>query len=142
MTNKGFGTLANLAKILEDATDPESQVREDRRESKPKPQRQAPPEPRQRRPVDPKRKAWHERRLREQAEGRQAHAHSAADAADAADPPAAAQAPAPAQATTRATAASVSGGLQSALAAAKDAKPKDGSKRPEPWKRKPGDPFF
>jgi hypothetical protein len=133
MTNKGFGTLANLAKILEDATDPESQVREDRRENKPKPQRPAPPEPRQKRPVDPTRKAWHERRLREQAEGRQAHASGAADAAPA---------QAPTQATTRATAASVSGGLQSALAAAKGAKPKDGSKRPEPWKRKPSDPFF
>jgi hypothetical protein len=133
MTSKGFGTLANLAKILEDATDPESQVREDRRESKPKAQQKAPQEPHHKKPIDPKRKAWHERRLKEQLEGRQAHAPAAAQAPGAR--PAAA-------ATTRTTAANVSGGLQSALAAAKDAKPKDGSKRPEPWKRKPGDPFF
>jgi hypothetical protein len=133
MTNKGIGTLANLAKILEDASDPESQVREDRREGRPKAQQKAAPEPRQKRPADPRRKAWHERRLREQAEGRRAAAQA----------PAAAAAPThEAAEATRATAASVSGGLQSALAAAKDAKPKDGSKRPEPWKRKPGDPFF
>jgi hypothetical protein len=127
--------LANLAQILEDATDPESQVREDRRESKPKAQQKGAPVPRPKKSIDPKRKAWHERRLKEQAEGRHAHAPGPASAA---------QAPtqAPIHVATRATAASVSGGLQSALDAAKDAKPKDVSKRPEPWKRKPGDPFF
>jgi hypothetical protein len=135
MTKKGIGTLANLAQILEDATDPESQVREDRRETKAKAQQKEAPAPRQKKSIDPKRKAWHERRLKEQAEGRQAHPSGAAPAA---------QAPtlATTQVATRTAAASASGGLQSALAAAKDAKPKDVSKRPEPWKRKPGDPFF
>jgi len=132
MTNKGFGTLANLAKILEDASDPESQVRETRRETKPKAQQKAPGE-RRKKVVDPKRKAWHEKRLKEQSEGQRTSAPSSAAPAPSA---------APSPATTRATVASVSGGLQSALAAAKEAKPKDGSKRPEPWKRKPGDPLF
>jgi hypothetical protein len=131
MTNQGFGTLANLAKILEDATNPESQVREDRRENKPKAPQPALPEAHKKKALDPKRKAWHDRRLREQAEGQHAHAPAAAQTAQA-----------PTQAAARATAATVSGGLQSALDAAKDARPKDGSKRPEPWKRKPGDPIF
>jgi hypothetical protein len=137
MANKGFGTLANLAKILEDASDPESQLREDRREAKPKAQRQAAAEPRPKKPIDPKRKAWHEKRLKEQAEGRRANAPAEVATTTEASAPTM-----PTQATTKATAASVSGGLQSALAAAKEAGTKDSPKRPEPWKRKPGDPLF
>jgi hypothetical protein len=127
MNKKGFGTLANLAKILEDASDPESQVREDKREPKSK-SIQKPP-PRKKKVMDPKRKAWHDRRLQEQA----AVAQPAVPIVPAATAT---------QAATRKTAVDVSSGLLNTLATVKEAKPKDGSKRPETWKRKPGDPIF
>jgi hypothetical protein len=129
MKFKGFGTLANLGKILEDALNPESQVREDKREPKPK-SLQGAVEPHKKKVQDPKRKAWYDKRLQEQA-------HIPQPAGPIAPPP-----PTASRAVTRKTAADAGSGLLSALAAAKEAKPKDGSKRPEAWKRKPGDPIF
>jgi hypothetical protein len=135
MSGKSFGTLANLAKILEEASDPESLVREDKRESKPKTTNKLSAKSERKKPIDPKRKAWYERLLREQAAG------SAKTGGQAASPaPEAAIQIAPQ--ATRAAAAGASSGLLDILASAKDAKPKDGPKRPEAWKRKPSDPFF
>ena len=130
MSSKGFGTLANLAKIMEEASNPESQVREDKRESKPKTLQKIPPGPHKKKVMDPKRKAWHDRRLREQVETLHCPTQPP-------QPP-----PTLSQAATRKTAAIVSNGFLNVLATAKDAKPKDGTKRPEAWKRKPGDPIF
>jgi hypothetical protein len=131
MKFKGFGTLANLGKILEDALTPGSRVREDKQEAKPKTSQGA-AKPRKKKVQDPKRKAWYDKRLQEQSHVPQA----AAPIAPVAPPPTASHA------VTRKTAAEAGNGLLSALAAAKEAKTKDGSKRPEAWKRKPGDPIF
>jgi hypothetical protein len=130
MAIKGFGTLANLAKILEDALNPDSQVREDKRESKPTSFQKDTSTPHKKKTLDPKRKAWYEKRLQEQTVASQPVAPIVQTTAM------------PSQSATRKTAAGLSGGLLSTLAAVKEAKPKDGSKRPEAWKRKPGDPIF
>lgn len=131
MSKHGLGSLADLARILEEASNPESELREDRKETKPK----AVPVHRrasikQTRVIDPKRKAWYEKRLQEQAQ-------SAAPVAA----PAPAVAPAPAK--TKAAAVRLGTNLLETLAAAKDAKPKTDQKtKTEPWRRKPGDPVF
>jgi len=135
MSGKSFGTLANLAKILEEATDPESQVRENKRESKPKTTNKPSDRSERKKPIDPKRKAWYEKRLREQT----ANAAKTVGTAPQPEPQVASQIVPQA---TRAAAAGASNGLLDILATAKDAKPKDGPKRPEAWKRKPSDPFF
>lgn len=130
----GFGSLANLAKILEDASKPDSSVREDRERRKAVLKKGAIKT--LGRAVDPKRKAWHERRLKALAVSQEKK-----EAAEAA-------APSPAQlasrAATKSVATALSGSLMQTLAAAKDAKPKekDGAKRAEAWKRRPGDPIF
>ncbi|HWQ10886.1 MAG TPA: hypothetical protein VN436_17315, partial [Holophaga sp.] len=67
MSKRSLGSLADLAKILEEASNPESEVREDRKEAKPKPVPAHRTGTKQTRVLDPKRKAWYERRLREQA---------------------------------------------------------------------------
>ena len=132
----GFGSLANLAKILEDASKPDSSVREDRERRKAVLKKGTVKS--LNRAVDPKRKAWHERRLKALAVN-QDKKEAAEDAA---------AAPSPAQlasrAATKSVASAISGSLMQTLAAAKDgAKPaKEGTKRAEAWKRKPGDPVF
>jgi len=131
MGKQGLGTLANLAKILEEASDPESQLREDRKEVKPKAPQKNSPSAHQGKVIDPKRRAWYEKRLKEQADDQQPGA-----------PTVAPMQILPTQAATRASAANASSGLLDALATAREAKSKDGSKRPEAWKRKPGDPIF
>jgi hypothetical protein len=131
MKIKFFATLANLAKIMEEATDPESQLREDRRETKPKTQPEHPRPSHKTKVIDPKRKAWYDKRLKEQAVPKRVAGPAAAPAQVA-----------PTKAVTRSTAAQASDGLYSALAAAKELKPKDGGRKPEAWKRKPGDPIF
>ena len=132
----GFGSLANLAKILEDASKPDSSVREDRERRKAVLKKVSTTG--LRRAVDPKRKAWHERRLKALAvKGEKKDAAAEAEAA-----------PSPIQlasrAATKSVATALSGSLMQTLAAAKDAKPKEkeGAKRAESWKRKPGDPLF
>jgi len=135
MSGKSFGTLANLAKILEEATDPESQLRENKRESKPTTTNKPSAKTERKKPIDPKRKAWHDRRLREQTVG-------PAKTGGASLSPESQAASQIVPQATRAAAAGASGGLLDVLASAKDAKPKDGPKRPEAWKRKPSDPFF
>ena len=132
MSKQGFGTLANLAQILEEASNPESQVREDRREVKPKTLQKVSSSVVYKKIMDPKRKAWYERRLKEQADGRQTSVSAVAPVGLVIST----------QAVTRATAANVSSGLLDVLASAKEAKPKDSAKKQEAWKRKPGDPIF
>ena len=135
----GFGSLANLAKILEDATKPDSSVREDRERRKVVLKKGTTSI--LRRTVDPKRKAWHERRLR-------AALEKSAMKDEKKETSETDVAPSPVQlasrAATKSVATALSGSLLQTLAAAKDAKPKEkeGGKRAEAWKRKPGDPIF
>ena len=130
-----LGSLADLAKILEEATDPESDHREDRRELKPKPTvTRKGGAVKQVRVLDPKRKLWYEKRLKEQAE---------AATESAAEPKGPERVHTPG--ITKAAATRVGGSLLESLAnAAKDAKAKTegGKNRAEAWRRKPGDPIF
>jgi hypothetical protein len=133
MSKHGLGSLSDLARILEEASNPESELREDRKETKPK----AVPVHRkasikQTRVIDPKRRAWYEKRLQEQAQ-------SAAPATL----PVSSPTVSPAPAKTKAAAVRLGTNLLETLAAAKDAKPKTDQKtKAEPWRRKPGDPVF
>ncbi len=129
MSKRSLGSLADLAKILEEASNPESEVREDRKESKPKPALVHRTGTKQTRVLDPKRKAWYEKRLKEQAS-------SAAPA-----PVPALEGP-KAPAVPKAAAVRLGTNLLETLAAAKDVKPKGDGKKTEPWRRKPGDPIF
>ena len=129
MSKKSLGSLADLARILEEATNPESELREDRKPAT-KPARKATGHTKAR-IVDPKRKAWHDRRLKEKLE-KTAEVAVGSETAVAVVKPA----------TTKAVANKVGGSLLETLAAARTAKPKSDSKRPEAWKRKPGDPIF
>lgn len=130
MSMRGLGSLSNLAKILEAASNPESDLREDRQKPKKAGSHR---KVEMKRSVDPKRKAWHERRLREQ---QQRATTLASDQKTAA----------PSSVDTKLTktvAVGLSGSLMKTLAAAKDAKPKvEDKKKPEAWRRKPGDPVF
>ena len=130
MSKKTLGSLADLARILEEAANPQSELREDRKPL-PKPARKVTGHTKAR-IVDPTRKAWHDRRLREAAE-------KAPETTAEAEPVAG---PVLKPATTKAVATKVGGSLMESLAAARTAKPKVDSKRPEAWKRKPGDPLF
>ena len=129
MSKKTLGSLADLARILEEAANPESELREDRKPL-PKPARKATSHTKAR-IVDPKRKAWHDRRLRESVEKPMGMGPETEVAGPVVKP-----------STTKAMATKVGGNLLQSLAAAKTAKPKAESKRPEAWKRKPGDPIF
>jgi len=131
MSKRSLGSLADLAKILEEASNPESEVREDRRETKPKPVTVHRTGPKQTRVLDPKRKAWYEKRLREQAESAAPLPAPTVVAEPPKDP-----------AATKAAAIRLGSNLMQTLAAAKDAKPKSEQKKAEPWRRKPGDPLF
>lgn len=126
-------SLADLAKILEEAAQPDSMHREDRRELKPK--ETAPRKgTKVSRSVDPKRRAWYDKRLREQA-AKPEMAETAA-AGPVSEPAVRPQ-------TTRTVANQLGGTLLQSLAAAKDSKPKaEGKGKVEPWRRKPGDPIF
>ena len=128
---RGLGSLSDLAKILEEASNPESIVREDR-QPKPKVAHRKGMVVKQAKAIDPKRKAWHDRRLKEQAAK-----------AVAATPSTPAPEPIIKPATTKAVASGLTSSLLSTLAAAKTAKPKEeGNKRSEAWKRKPGESVF
>ncbi|MDR3670466.1 MAG: hypothetical protein P4L36_06465 [Holophaga sp.] len=136
---RGLGSLADLAKILEEASNPESNLREDRKENKPKPTlARKGGGSKQMRVLNPKRKLWYEKRLREQV-----------DEAKESSVTAAAEPQAPVLHTpslTRAAATRVGGSLLESLANARDSKPKPeggkGKGRAEAWRRKPGDPIF
>ena len=137
MSKRGLGSLADLAKILEEASNPESAVREDRKESKPKVLATRKTGGLGARSIDPKRKAWYQKRLREQTEK-----------AD----PARAEAPVPELAVkpamTKAVANRIGAGLLETLAHAKETKEAKsktegkGRQKAEAWRRKPGDPIF
>jgi hypothetical protein len=131
MSKRSLGSLADLAKILEEASNPESEVREDRKEVKPKPVTVHRTGSKQTRVLDPKRKAWYEKRLREQVE-------SSLPALSAGPVPETVKDPA----LTKAAAIRLGSNLMESLAAAKDVKPKSEQKKAEPWRRKPGDPIF
>lgn len=131
MSKRSLGSLADLAKILEEASNPESEVREDRKETKPKAATVHRTGPKQTRVLDPKRKAWYEKRLREQAESAAPSSAVAAVVEPPKDP-----------AITKAAAVRLGTNLMETLAAAKDIKPKSDQKKTEPWRRKPGDPIF
>ncbi|HLO68081.1 MAG TPA: hypothetical protein VK188_13740 [Holophaga sp.] len=131
---RGLGSLADLAKILEEATNPESDHREDRRETKPKPTAtRKGGQAKQVKAIDPKRKVWYEKRLKEQAEVAREKAG---------DPKAPERPHTPG--ITKAVANRVGNSLLETLAsAAKEAKAqKEGKQRTEAWRRKPGDPIF
>ena len=134
---RGLGSLADLAKILEEASDPESDHREDKRELKPKPTAtRKGGVVKQVRVLDPKRKLWYEKRLKEQAE-----AATESTATTEAKGPERVHLPG----VTKAAATRVGGSLLESIAsAAKDAKTKaeGGKTRAEAWRRKPGDPIF
>jgi hypothetical protein len=132
MNNRGLGSLSDLAKILEEASNPESIVREDR-QPKPKVAHRKGLVVKQAKAIDPKRKAWHDRRLKEQA------AKANATASSTPPPPE----PIIKPANTKAVASGLTSSLLSTLAAARTAKPKEeGNKRSEAWKRKPGESVF
>jgi hypothetical protein len=134
---RGLGSLADLAKILEEASDPESDHREDKRELKPKPTATRKGGViKQIRVLDPKRKLWYEKRLKEQAE-----AATESATMEASKGPERVHLPG----VTKAAATRVGSSLLESLAsAAKDAKAKaeGGKTRTEAWRRKPGDPIF
>ena len=83
--------------------------------------------------LDPKRKAWYERRLKEQAETAQAAAAAPATPDTTARP-----------GVTKAAATQLASSLLETLAAANTAQAKSEKtkQRPEAWRRKPGDPIF
>jgi hypothetical protein len=134
---RGLGSLADLAKILEEASNPESFLREDRKENKPKPVlARKSGGAKQVRVIDPRRKLWYEKRLKEQTE----QAEQAKVSAESELVPAVRHTPS----LTRAAASRAGGSLLESLASAKEAKPKaEATKgRAEAWRRKPGDPIF
>jgi len=133
MNKRSLGSLADLAKILEEASNPESAVREDRRENKPKViATRKGSSLATARTIDPKRKAWYERRLREQVEKTDVVKTETPIAEPAVKP-----------AMTKAVATKLGSTLMESLAAAKDPRVKSETKgKPEAWRRKPGDPIF
>jgi hypothetical protein len=133
MSKRSLGSLADLAKILEESANPESVVREDRKVVKAKKSDGRKAVQVKAKVVDPKRKAWHDRRLKELA----AAANGVKSAAPAPENPVK-------PALTKAVATSLTGSLLDTLAAAKEAKPKQNGngKKTEAWRRKPGDPIF
>lgn len=131
MSKRTFGSLADLAKIMEAAADPHSVVREDRPTPKAMAKKASPE--RKIKAVDPKRKAWYDRRLREQAE----------KAAAAPSAPRVEGVALPQPEVTRGVVSKVGGTLLQVLADARSPKQgEDAKKRPEAWRRKPGDPIF
>ena len=135
MSKRSLGGLADLAKILEEASNPESELREDRQVAKPKIALRKGGTVKKIRAIDPKRMAWYKKRLKDQEEKLEAPKSELEMIPEG-----------PVKQTiTRAAADSLGSNLLMAtLQAAKTAKPKqDGVKqRPEAWKRKPGDPIF
>jgi len=132
MSKRTLGSLADLAKIMEEASNPESALREDRKELKPKvavgKKHGASLKPRT---IDPKRKAWYDKRLREQSAVKpQAESAPSVAAEPIVDP-----------SLTKAVATKATAGLLQVLASANKPKP-EGKGRTEAWRRKPGDPVF
>lgn len=135
MSKRSLGGLADLAKILEEASNPESALREDRQPAKPKLALRKGGTVKKTRAIDPKRMAWYKKRLQDQAEKLEVPKT---------EPEIVAEGPVK-QTLTRAAADSLGSNLlMTTLKAAKTGKPnQDGPKqRPEAWKRKPGDPIF
>lgn len=130
MSKRAFSSLADLAKILEEAVNPESTVREDRQRPKVETEFKASTRSTLRN-VDPKRKAWYAKRLKEQA-GRP----EGVSTGNVPEPT-----PLLKPETARTAATRLGANLLQTLAAA-DSKQKAEPKKPEPWRRKPGDPIF
>ncbi|WP_005035353.1 hypothetical protein [Holophaga foetida] len=132
MSKRTLGSLADLAKIMEEASNPESAVREDRKETKPKvTAAKKHGSSLKARVVDPKRKAWYDKRLREQVAPKPLEEAAAPVAVEPLVDPS----------HTKAVATKATAGLLQVLANAN--KPKTETKsRAEAWRRKPGDPVF
>lgn len=137
MNIRSLGSLANLAKILEEAADPNSALREDRKETKAKQTGKKVERAKVERVIDPKRKAWYDKRLREQA---QRPAEVLTESVSVSVP----QEPLLQPGAARAAATKVGGVslLQSLSKAKSGDKQAASGKRPEAWRRKPGDPIF
>jgi hypothetical protein len=133
-----LGSLANLAKILEEASNPESSLREDKKENKSKttPLVRKTNVAKQARVIDAKRKFWYEKRLKEKTE----------------QPVKVTTNPTINNVTsthhlpsiTKAVANKIGSNLLESLVNTKDAatKSKDNKNKIEAWRRKPGDPIF
>jgi hypothetical protein len=134
MSKRTLGSLADLAKILEQAVDPTSTVREDRQTIKAKSAPKKSETGRISKVIDPKRKAWYERRLRQASDS-----SLSTPMASGTPEPVAIQ-----PEVTKAAASMMGGTLMQVLAEAKSPKQShgDSTKRPEAWRRKPGDPLF
>jgi len=133
---RGLGSLADLAKILEEASNPESSLRESRKESKPKLALARKNSGAKRtRIVDSKRKLWYEKRLKEKIE-------QSKEVTNINVVPPITNRMMPSLTRSAATGLGVS--LLEALANAKEAKSKTEitKGRVEAWRRKPGDPIF
>ena len=132
---RSLGGLADLAKILEEASNPESSLRESRKENKPKlPLARKGSGAKRTRVIDSKRKLWYEKRLKEKIEQPKEVVNIGASVAPINRMPS----------LTRSAATKLGSNLLESLASAKEAKPKDSTTkgRVESWRRKPGDPIF
>jgi hypothetical protein len=132
---RGLGSLADLAKILEEASNPESSLRESRKENKPKlALARKNSEAKRTRIINSKRKLWYEKRLKERIVRIKDCANEIVAPVSTNNMPSLAK-----SAATR-----LGVNLLESLANAKEAKSKtDATKgRVEAWRRKPGDPIF
>jgi len=134
MSKRTLGSLADLAKIMEEASNPESALREDRKETKPKVTAAKKHGASVKvRIVDPKRKAWYDKRLREQTAPKPVEEAVAAPVTNE---------PIMDPSLTKAVATKATAGLLQVLANANKPKATETKSRTEAWRRKPGDPVF
>jgi len=135
---RGLGSLADLAKILEEASNPESSLRESRKENKPKlALARKGASAKRTRVVDSKRKLWYAKRLKEKTEQvKEAASNSATSPITNSIVPS----------LTRSVATGLGVSMLEALATANMKEPKSKSEankgKVEAWRRKPGDPIF
>lgn len=135
---RSLGSLANLAKILEEASNPESSLREDRKENKPKTVSLVRKNnvAKRARVIDAKRKFWYEKRLKEKTEQPSKSTTNAniSSGVSAHNLPS----------LTKAVASKIGDKLLESLVNTKEVtnKSKDNKNRIEAWRRKPGDPIF
>ena len=133
---RSLGSLANLAKILEEASNPESSLREDKKENKSKTVSLVRKNnvAKRARVIDAKRKFWYEKRLKEKTEQPSKSNVSISSDTSAHNLPS----------LTKAVASKIGDKLLESLINTKEVanKSKDNKNRIEAWRRKPGDPIF
>lgn len=131
---RSLGSLADLAKILEEASNPESSLRENRKENKPKPLLVRKSTGTKRvRVVDTKRKFWYEKRLKDRLEQHKEKTSTISIGCS--------ETANISQSLTRVAVTKATGNILESLINIKDVKPKSNNKV-EAWRRKPGDPVF